>query len=176
MQSSLSKLLVREHGIILEASEVIVALNRSWADDPVAYEKIILQLLDFFSTYADGYHHRKEEDILFPVISKKNEMAGDAIVRELLDHHDDFRSRLQQIRSALGMRDYATVQAHFFSYINALQDHIAVENDELFPMADTLLSSDELELQFHRCQDLDSELGEERKQHLEMLIEKRKIL
>lgn len=176
MQSALSKLLEYEHKIILKAGDLVAALDQSWQDDPDTYRQTILQLLDFFSAYADEYHHQKEEEVLFPVLRKKNEIAGDAMVQELLDHHDDFRLRAQDIRMLLGMQDYAAVQAGFESYIQALRDHIAVENDELFPMADALCSPDELEVQFYRCVDLDSALGKERKQALEMLIEKNKIM
>ena len=51
-------------------------------------------------------------------------------------------------------------------YINDLLDHIAVENDELFIMAESLFNEDELERMYFLFQDIDMELGQVRKQEL----------
>ena len=53
------------------------------------------------------------------------------------------------------------------TYLQSLKDHIAAENDELFPMADDLFSPDEIERLYYRCIDKDEELGVARKQEFE---------
>jgi hemerythrin-like domain-containing protein len=58
------------------------------------------------------------------------------------------------------------------SYIRELKDHIAVENDELFPMADDLFSADELDRLYYQCIDADREMGTGQKEELEELIKK----
>ena len=172
MQSSLSQLLVAEHDIILEAGNLI-SLNRSqWKSNPSAYKQTVNQLLDFFSVYADHFHHHKEEEILFPAISKKSEIAGAGIIFELIEHHEEFRQLMQQIRTTLDNNDFASTQQFLESYISILKDHIAAENDELFPMAEDIFSKDELDKLYYKCIDKDWDLGIIHKEEMENLINK----
>lgn len=48
-------------------------------------------------------------------------------------------------------------------YNNDLLDHIAAENDELFVLAQSLLSESELEKIYFHFKDVDMQLGEDRK-------------
>jgi hemerythrin-like domain-containing protein len=172
MESTLSELFIAEHDVILATGDLII-LNRSlWKSDPAGYEGLVKQVLNFFSNYADKFHHYKEEEILFPAISKKSEITGDAIVQELTGHHEEFRLQMQQIRTALAAHDFESAQQLLESYINELNDHIAVENDELFPMTDDIFSKDELEKLYYQCIDKDEELGKAQKMVLEYRIKK----
>lgn len=172
MQSSLSELFIAEHDIILEAGNLISLNANLWKSNPIEYKKRVNELLDFFSVYADKFHHHKEEEILFPAISKKSETTGAGIVQELNEHHEEFRHLMQQIRAALYTEDYASAQKIIDSYMSKLKDHIAAENDELFPMADDSFSQDELDKMYYKCIDIDRELGVNLKKELEHLIKK----
>jgi hemerythrin-like domain-containing protein len=161
-----------EHDVILEAGKLIAQINSLWKSNPDEYERIINQLLGFFASYADEFHHHKEEKIVFPAISKKNEIAGGGIVPELIEHHEEFRLLMQQIRAAFAIHDFASTQKFLESYISKLKDHIAAENDELFPMTENIFSPDELDKLFYKCIDKDEELGKIRKEELENRIKK----
>jgi hemerythrin-like domain-containing protein len=169
MQSFLSQLLIREHEVIQEIGNRVTSQGSLWLSDPTHYENNIKQILHFLSNYADEFHHKKEEDILFPELRIKNESTGNAMVVELTEQHESFRETLQNIHRALEVKDYATVHSLFESYIGSLNDHIAVENDELFPMMDDIFSKDELERLYYRCIDLETTLGLLRKTELENL-------
>jgi hemerythrin-like domain-containing protein len=166
MKSFLSQLLLSEHSVILQAEDLISANNELWLSNPAEYEDAINQLLVFFTEFADEFHHAKEEEILFPEISKRNELSGQGIISELLEQHETFRECAQDIRSALKVKDYNTVQTVFEKYISDLKDHIAIENDELFPMAESLFTTDELETLYFRSLDKDNMLGMGRKEEL----------
>lgn len=170
MQSALSQLLITEHDVILDAGDFISLNGDLWKTNPDEYEKNVKQLLTFFSVYADEYHHHKEEEILFPAISKKSETVAAGIVEELLEHHENFRLLIGQIKTAMGIKDFAKTQELLEKYINLLKDHIAVENDELFPMADDVFNSVELDRLYHKCLDKDSEMGIDRKAEFSNLI------
>ena len=169
MQSVLSQLLIKEHDVIQEIGDVISSQSSHWLSNPIEYENNLNQITLFFTVYADEFHHKKEEDILFPALQKKNELTGSAMVTELIEQHEFFRDLLQNIRKALEIKDYVTVQRIFETYIQALRDHIAIENDELFPMVDNLFSKDELEKLYYSCIDQDTDLGLSRKGELENL-------
>ncbi len=170
MQSTLSELFVSEHDFIMDGGDIIVRHGNLWRSDPAGYEHLVKQMLGFFSVYADRFHHFKEEEILFPAISAKNETTGAGMVQELTEHHEEFRMLMKQIREALDKKEFASAQQLLENYIHQLKDHIAVENDELFPMADELFSKDELDKLYYQCIDKDRELGSVQKEELESLI------
>lgn len=170
MQSTLSELFIAEHDVILGAGNLISLHENLWRTEPRRYENLVKKLLDFFAVYADQFHHFKEEEILFPAIRKKNEITGTGMVSELIDHHEEFRQLMKEIREALGKKDFESTQQLLESYISRLKDHIAAENDELFPMADDLFSRPELEIMYHKCLDWDREMGHRKKEELENMI------
>ena len=54
--------------------------------------------------------------------------------------------------------------------MNDLLDHIAVENDELFVLTENIISEDELEKIYFLFEDLDREMGLDKKLKLESLV------
>lgn len=124
---------------------------------PIGTKKLFGLSLSFFRVYADGFHHHKEEEILFPEMSKKNDLLGDGVIKEMLENHQDFRDMLQGIENFLEQKNYAKVQQKLMAYTDALQDHIAVENDEVFQVAEALLDPGELERIYFQFCDADRE-------------------
>ena len=164
-----------EHAIVIEATQITLSLDKTWEVDPEEYERNLIKLLDFFRFYADKYHHYKEEEVLFPALLKTNEPTVTSIVAELLEHHVHFRDTLGKVRNDLAGKDYAGAQQKIKIYIDELLDHIAAENEELFPIADTLFAEDELEKLYYKCIDIDYELGLIHKEELENYIKNFKL-
>jgi len=165
MQSSI-KILYDEHELIVSALGFISDAGDLIERNPAAYEKIVRRLLSFFRNYADKYHHHKEEEILFPEMSKKNELLAEGILKEMLDNHEDFRQMLCDIENSIDKREYEIAQRLLNLYKEALLDHIAVENDEVFQVAEGLMEEEELEKIYYRFIDCDRDLGMEYKQSL----------
>lgn len=160
-----------EHSIIMNAIELAKQTRQLIGKDDSAYEKTIRQLISFFRNYADKFHHYKEEEILFPAMSKQNELLGEGVLKEMLENHDDFREMIRRIETNLDAQNFYLAQNEVEKYGEALLDHIAVENDEVFIMAETIFNEDELEKIGHRFQDCDQKLGEEIKQELSSLLD-----
>jgi hemerythrin-like domain-containing protein len=139
--------------------------------DNGAYEDTISELIRFFRQYADHYHHYKEEQILFPDMARKSELMQQGILAEMLDNHEDFRERIRSIELALQTGDHAGAAERMDAYGEALRDHIAVENDELFIAAEDLFNAEESERLFFRFVDIDSELGETKKKDLAAILD-----
>jgi hemerythrin-like domain-containing protein len=164
------QLLLGEHEIISKAGEVITAMDGRWETRPDAYEAALRDLISFFVSYSDGFHHRKEEIILFPALRKHPDFYTPDILDELEDHHQTFRDHVGQLEAAIAEQRYEAAQARLQRYFKELLDHIAMENDELFVMAGSVLSESELERMYFQFQDVDRELGEERKTELEQRL------
>jgi hemerythrin-like domain-containing protein len=164
------KTLYDEHSIIINAIDVARQSKILIGIDNAQYESTIRQLITFFRNYADKYHHYKEENILFPEMNKRNELLVDGVIKEMFDNHEEFREKIRNIEINLDSKMYAQAQTELEKYGEALLDHIAVENDEVFQIAETLFTDDDLEKINHRFQDCDRDLGNKQKEELEELI------
>ena len=168
------KVLFDEHDIIIAAIHIAKEADKLIAkkdnNNPASYqgnyESLVRELINFFRAYADQYHHFKEEQILFPEMSKKNELLEDGVLKEMFENHTDFRNMIKSIEIFLDGKDYLEAQHQLNTYAEALLDHIAVENDEVFQMAESLFEKEELEKIYFRFEDCDRELGEATKINL----------
>lgn len=166
------EVLYNEHEIIksvINYREKLTALAKSNAGK---YKEIIIELIDFFRNYADKFHHYKEEKLLFPLMCEKNDMLENSIVAEMLENHQDFRKLVKSIESAVESGNYEESNKLLNHYTEMLLDHIAVEDDELFQMAETLFDEGELEKLYYDFQDIDMELGIDIKHDFERMKEK----
>lgn len=163
------KMLYDEHEIIVNAIDAAKQAETLIGKEDELYEMTIRELLSFFRNYADKYHHYKEELILFPEMSKKNELLEDGVIKEMFDNHEDFRGMIKEIETLLDEKNYPATQKALNSYAEALLDHIAVENEEVFQMAESIFDEAELERIYFRFVDCDRELGDQRKEELKEL-------
>ena len=67
------QMLFEEHSKIVNAIDSINRIKPMIQSNPNQFYELTTELLHFFRKYADGYHHHKEEIILFPLMNKKNE-------------------------------------------------------------------------------------------------------
>jgi hemerythrin-like domain-containing protein len=162
MDNSL-KILYDEHNIISRAIEIAQKAKALINIDNDEYSSVIQELIRFFRIYADQYHHYKEEVILFPEMIKKSELIADGIIHEMLDNHANFRDLLKSIESELSQNNYEEVSTLITTYTEALLDHIAVENEEVFQTAYMIFNEIELENIYYRFEDHDREMGETKK-------------
>lgn len=160
------QVLVHEHDIISKAENVIQALKNTWESDPVEYTHKVERLIAFFREYSDQFHHHKEEVVLFRELKDNPDFLPKDIVTELEGHHQAFRETVAEIEEAVDNGNYPRAQQLLEGYIDDLLDHIAIENDELFSMAESVFSAEQLERMYFQFEDIDRELGIERKQLL----------
>lgn len=138
--------LVAEHRVI----EVVLACLDKLADDAFTKGAVDIvparQAVEFLRNYADAFHHGKEEARLFPAmercgipadagptaVMRHEHELGRANVRAMAAAIDDFE------RGTLGASDRYAFAARGF--VALLRDHIAKEDQVLFPMADRMLS------------------------------------
>ncbi|MBD3402742.1 hemerythrin [candidate division GN15 bacterium] len=108
-----------------------------------------VQALDFFRTFADGCHHGKEEDHLFPAMVNKGVPQQGGPIAVMLSDHEQGRAHIRAMTEhveAAGAGEAAAIdefarQAH--GYIAMLRGHIQKEDQVLFPLADRIMGSDD---------------------------------
>jgi hemerythrin-like domain-containing protein len=138
-------LLRHEHELILSALRTLDTLARRVADGERPRRNFD-RLFDFFDHFADGCHHVKEEQLLFPALSEAGLPANDAPLLGLMREHEAGRRLLAHIRATvddLGDKDRrrAFVEA-VGAYVHLLAQHIEKENRILFRVAEELLDVD----------------------------------
>jgi hemerythrin-like domain-containing protein len=137
--------LMQEHRLIervLDALEIAAGhLDRSRPVPPTLF----LEAADFIAGFADGCHHRKEEGVLFGAMIESGTPSGGGVIDMMLDEHEQARALTRGLRDAarrLQAGDAAAraqVVSNVRRYVALLRDHIAKEDEMLFPMADEVL-------------------------------------
>lgn len=143
--------LKRDHDLILEGLDVLQRVAEGVGGGATVPVDKLRELLRFFREFADQYHHKKEEDALFPALEGAG-MPNQGPIGVMLQEHDEGRRLLQEMKDGLPNLDPATA----FDYIDLLRSHIDKENQVLFHMADRMLSAaddDKLMGQFLRAEE-----------------------
>ncbi len=137
--------LENDHVHILRLTEVIMAMveNRS---NEIGHFELVVELIRKF---ADGLHHAKEEDLLFPLLGEKGFSPEMGPVAVMLNEHTRGRNF---VRGALeGIEEFKSgkqgelqsIYENLGNYAILLQNHIDKENNILFPMTDQVFSDEE---------------------------------
>jgi hemerythrin-like domain-containing protein len=137
--------LENDHIHILRLTEIMERITRSETPDPEHIETVV----DVIRNFADGIHHAKEEQHLFPKLEEKGFSQHQGPVAVMLHEHDEGRNYVKGIVENLALYKNGNKEAvrgmykNMLAYSTLLENHIAKENNILFRMADNVLSGDE---------------------------------
>jgi len=138
-------ILKNEHRVI---EQVLTCLERM-TDQGERQGRIPFQAaadaLKFFREFADGCHHKKEEDKLFPLLELRGLPKRGGPTDVMRSEHEQGRGLIKAMAESLkaaGEGDKAAIQQFARAaraYIQMLRAHIEKEDHCLFNMADSLL-------------------------------------
>jgi hemerythrin-like domain-containing protein len=135
--------LMREHEVLERALALLTGMARRLEAGASVAPESALRLIDFFSEYADGHHHAKEEHVLFPALVSVGLSADVGPVGVMLREHETCRALLGRMRRAAHELDTPVSREELvegaFLYAGMLGEHIRKENFVLFPMAQRAL-------------------------------------
>jgi hemerythrin-like domain-containing protein len=127
--------LLDEHRVILRALDTLERAAESLAAARPLPDGAWSGLLDWLRAFADRNHHAKEERSLFPAMVKAGVPSEGGPIGVMLEEHERGRALIQ----AMDRGAAADRAARAREYAALLRDHIAKENDVLFPLADAVL-------------------------------------
>ncbi|HVM42348.1 MAG TPA: hemerythrin domain-containing protein [Gemmatimonadales bacterium] len=165
--------LKHEHVVIGKALEILAAMAAGVEAGTVPPEPDLRGVLAFFTDFADGCHHVKEETILFPALETAGLPRGRGPLAAMLDQHERGRRLVAAMRAAEPAlaRDPAA-RGRFASaareYVSLLEQHITIENEVLFPGADRLLPAErdaEISAAFDRHEEVEMGPGVHQRFH-----------
>lgn len=129
------KRLVDEHLLIKKLLALIPEIIARMNLMSQAGRQRVADGMDFISSYADRFHHGKEEDILFKYFDEQSE-----IIQIMHSDHETGRSHVRAVREALAKGEGKVVADHLLAYRDLLLEHIKKEDEILFPWMDKNLS------------------------------------
>jgi len=140
-----TEVLMHEHRVIervldgLEAAAARLELGRA------VRPGLFAEAAGFFSGFADGCHHRKEEQVLFPAMLAHGIPDRGGPIGVMTEEHARGRALLRDLRDAAGRlaaRDAdarAELAIAVRGYVALMRRHIDKEDAVLFPMAERVL-------------------------------------
>jgi hemerythrin-like domain-containing protein len=140
-----TEILMEEHQVI---SRVLDSMEIA-SQDPATGPGFYMDAADFIKGFADGCHHRKEENVLFKAMASSGLPVDVGPLAVMLHEHEQGRQLTAGMRQAAqrwqagdesGRID---AQKAAQGYVALLRDHIAKENGVLFPMADRMIPLDQ---------------------------------
>lgn len=138
------------HGvkIALRSLEKVGAkLEEAAGAEETPYADDMGRLIEFLRVFVDKCHHAKEEDVLFPALVEDGEPIENDLVKVLLAEHAAGRKLVAEMAEALTSCQAGKTDSVFVlrgaarSYTQLLTDHIAKEDNELYPLADEKISA-----------------------------------
>jgi hemerythrin-like domain-containing protein len=141
-----TEILSAEHRVIEQVLDCVERI----AEQAAASGKLDLEsgrtALRVLRTFADECHHGKEEKRLFPMLERRGMPAHVGPVAVMLDEHEIGRTEIRAMDAALALGERESVPAFCDAarnYVALLRDHIAKEDNILFPMAESLLRDED---------------------------------
>ena len=145
------KQLVDEHVLIKRWIALIPAVVDNLDIESDDGRQLILDGIDLIRSYADRYHHAKEEDILFEYFDQNSE-----ILQVMYEDHTTGRNHVKAMLEALDCRDRESLARHMMAYRDLLTGHIKKEDEILFPWMDRNLSTSQVEALFSKFKEVDA--------------------
>ena len=134
--------LEEDHIHVLKLTDVMNAITHSEKPDIEHIEDII----DIIRNFADGLHHAKEENLLFPALGEKGFSLQQGPIGVMLHEHAEGRNYVKGMAENLELFKKGSKAAvvllyqNMLGYAELLDSHITKENNILFRMADNVLS------------------------------------
>lgn len=145
MKTDITTALVDEHRLILRMITLLERNATLTSAGGYSNWQFYLDGIDFIRNYADRFHHAKEEDVLFLALVKNGMPRDNSPVAAMLMEHDQGRVYVQQMeQAACDAKDGIPgrengLAANALAYAALLRDHIAKEDDILYPLAERVI-------------------------------------
>ena len=149
--SKLLNTLVNEHERILAVIAALHDFAALHAQDEPDARVTLGKFVQFLREYTDGWHHIKEEDLLFATMVKAGFPKDSGPVGCMLREHEMGRAHVAALAGLargtgpLSPAEQLELAEHVMGYARLLVAHIAKENQMLYPMAERNLPGEILD-------------------------------
>jgi hemerythrin-like domain-containing protein len=144
-RSNITQALVAEHTLILRMLALLERNAPRTAAGEYTNWQFYLDGVDFIRSYADRFHHAKEEDVLFAALVTNGMPREHSPVAAMLLEHDQGRAYVRAMEEATLQAKAGNTEArqaiadNALAYVALLWEHITKEDTILYPLAERLL-------------------------------------
>ncbi len=148
MKRDITAALVHEHNLIKRMLALLERNAPRTAEGSYADYRFYLDGVEFIRTYADRFHHAKEEDVLFAALIANGMPREHSPVAAMLMEHDQGRAFVRTMeeaaQNALAGKpgQDKLISANALAYAGLLREHIAKEDEILYPLAERILPAE----------------------------------
>jgi len=141
--------LKHEHRVIERALRALDGMCMKLAGASKVSPDSLLELIDFITTFADRYHHGKEEKFLFPALERRGIPREGGPLGVMEHEHRVERKLIAELRySANAYSEGDEMAAHSFTeaaqaYLSLLVSHIEKEDSVLFRLGEEILDDED---------------------------------
>ena len=140
-----TEILMQEHQVIEGVLDSLQAAVQALETNQPVRPGFFIDAADFIRGFADGCHHHKEENVLFKMMTEHGLLERGGPVGMMLHEHELGRQYTRGMRAAAEKWEQGDESAreevlrNALGYVALLRQHIAKENNILFPMADRVI-------------------------------------
>ncbi|MCL6472319.1 MAG: hemerythrin domain-containing protein [Firmicutes bacterium] len=165
--------LKHEHRDIERVIDVIETMSERLARGDSSMVGLLHKASSFIKGFAEGCHHVKEEEVLFPALESHGVSKESGPIGAMLYEHASGRKYIAEIEQALSQYEAGDKEAanavvnSVKGYTSLLRAHIQKEDMVLFPMAEKVFSEFEKHKLHEQMEEVEQRL--EGKTHHEYL-------
>lgn len=170
--------LEKEHSTVERVIAGIARLSDEMRNGKAADPDMLSGLVEFLRVYGDGWHHRKEENDLFPLLESKGVPAHGCPLGALKNEHEKARSLVSQLADAAeayvstdGRTKDALIRA-FDGLVELYPGHIWKEEYLLFPLAEKVLAAADMQMLMERFDKFDAEIDPRLRDRMEQFADR----
>ena len=177
-----TEILVEEHQVIEEMLNVMEKMCERMAQGERVPVEHLESVLSFIRGFADGCHHQKEEEFLFPTMEEAGIPREGGPIGVMLAEHTLGREFVKKM--AEGLKKYQQGESegqkqiveNARGYMDLLRQHIAKENNVLFPMANAHLTTNQQKKLLENWEEVEKRMGEGKHREYKEIVERLKSL
>lgn len=141
--ANITNILSEEHQNILKVIDVVLEECEQMENGNEINSSFFKDVIYFIKNYADGFHHAKEENILFKTMLDDPENMHCNPIPVMLHEHDEGRNYVKGMENALLINDVKKLIENASGYGYLMQEHIYKEDNILYPMAEEGLNDEQ---------------------------------
>ncbi|WP_019177091.1 hemerythrin domain-containing protein [Methanomassiliicoccus luminyensis] len=133
-------LLSYDHGILRQVFDVMEYVVQNGETEK--HRDLFPPFADFTIRFMDEYHHKKEEQFVFPLAADGPDKLKE-MMPELIDDHRKARSFADAITKDVGAWDREGLAKNTLDLVKHMRHHILEEEDYVFPTIDGYMDPDQ---------------------------------
>lgn len=134
-----------EHQVILRALRITEVMCHVFVAEGTIRLSDLNDMIDFIKSYADEFHHMKEEDVLFKWMIERGMSVGGGPIQTMLYEHDVGRNYMQAVQETLldanlnMAKKIEIIVQNLRGFVSTLAAHIFKEDHCLYPMVEQVI-------------------------------------